>query len=60
MKNKNESGIALIAVLLILILMGALFHVFVVKIQSSQKMISLDMQHKIHIKQGQTASGVEP
>jgi len=42
MKTKNESGIALIATLLILILMGALLHVFTVKVVSSQKMMGMD------------------
>ncbi|MDR0310883.1 MAG: hypothetical protein LBJ21_04790 [Acidobacteriota bacterium] len=57
MKNGNESGVALIAALLILVLMGAMLHVFVVKIHTSQKMIGMDMQQKIHIKKGQTATG---
>ena len=44
MKTKNESGIALIAVLLILVLMGVMLQTFIVKIISSQKMMGLDMQ----------------
>ena len=42
MKTRKESGIALITVLLVLILMGALFMTLVVKINSSQKMIGMD------------------
>ena len=43
MKTENESGIALITVLLILVLMGALLFTFTVKIQNSQKMLGMDM-----------------
>jgi len=44
MKTKNESGIALIAALLILILMGALLQLFIIKVMSSQKMMGMDMR----------------
>lgn len=44
MKTKNESGVALIIVLLFLILMGALMQTFIVKVMSSQKMMSMDMR----------------
>jgi len=44
MKNKNESGIALIVALLILVLAGALLQTFIVKIISSQKMMGMDMR----------------
>jgi Tfp pilus assembly protein PilX len=44
MKTKNESGIALITVLLILVLMGALLQTFIVKVISSQKMMGMDMR----------------
>jgi type II secretory pathway component PulK len=44
MKTKNESGMALIAVLLILVLMGAMLQTFIVNIINSQKMIGMDMR----------------
>ena len=50
MKNKNESGIALIMTLLMLILMGTMLHVFIVKVYSSQRMLGADMSSKIHIR----------
>ena len=50
MKIKDESGIALIAALLLLVLMGAMLHVFTVKVISSQKMIGMDMPKQITIK----------
>jgi Tfp pilus assembly protein PilX len=57
MKNGNESGIALITALLILVLMGALLHVFVIKIYSSQRMIGMDMQKKVFIRSNNTGGG---
>jgi len=50
MKNKNESGIALIAALMIMILMGAMLHVLIVKVYSSQMMIRMDKPGCIRIK----------
>ena len=44
MKAKNESGIAVIMALLILVLMSAMLQVFIVKVISSQKMLSMDMR----------------
>jgi len=44
MKTKNESGIALIATLLIMILMGVMLQTFIVKIISSQKTMGMDMR----------------
>ena len=44
MKIKNESGIALIAALLILVLMGVMLEVFIVSVNSSQKMLAEDFQ----------------
>jgi len=41
MKIRNESGIALITALLILILMGALLVTFFVRLDSSQRMIGM-------------------
>jgi len=43
MKIKNESGIALIAALLLLILMGVMLQVFIVRINSSQRMLGTDL-----------------
>jgi hypothetical protein len=42
MKNKNESGIALISALLILVLLGVLLEGFIVSINSDQKLIGND------------------
>lgn len=42
MKFKNESGVALVIALLILVLMGAMLHAFMVKVDSSQKMIGME------------------
>ena len=50
MKNKNESGIALITALLMLVLMGTMLHVLIVKVHSSQRMLGADMPSKIHIR----------
>ena len=50
MKNNSESGIALISALLILVLMGAMLHAFIVKVYSSQRMLGADMPSKIHIR----------
>lgn len=42
MKNKNESGIALIGTLLILVLLGALLGGFILSINSDQELIGID------------------
>lgn len=44
MKIRNESGIALVAVLLILVLLGALFEAFILSVNSEQNLISTDRQ----------------
>ena len=44
MKAKNESGIALITALFILVLMGVMLQTFIVKIMSSQKTLGMDMR----------------
>ena len=44
MKIKDESGIALITALLIMVLMGAMLQIFIIRVMSSQKMMSMDMQ----------------
>jgi len=49
MKNNNESGVALITALLLLVLMGTLLHVFIVKVHSSQRMIGMDMPREVTI-----------
>jgi len=56
MKNNNESGIALITALLFLILMGAMLHVFIVKVYSSQRMVAMDRPSQITIQRA-TAPG---
>lgn len=45
MKAKCESGIALITVLLILVLMGALLQGFILSVNSDQQLISTDRKH---------------
>lgn len=45
MKTKCESGIALITVLLILVLMGALLQGFILSVNSDQQLISTDRKH---------------
>jgi type II secretory pathway component PulK len=52
MKNNNESGVALIMALLLLILMGTMLHIFIVKVYSSQRMMGLDMQRQVFIVKG--------
>lgn len=49
MKNKNESGIALITALLFLVLMGAMLHVFIIKVYSSQRMVGMDRPSVVRI-----------
>ena len=42
MKNKHEGGIALITVLLLLVLMGALLQVFIINVNSSQRIMGMN------------------
>lgn len=49
MKNKNESGIALITALLLLVLMGTMLHVFIIKVYSSQRMAGMDRPSVVKI-----------
>ena len=44
MKTNNDSGIALIAVLLIIVLMGALLQTFLVNLDSQQKLFGSDLR----------------
>ena len=57
MKTNNESGIALITALLFLILMGAMLHVFIVKVYSSQRMVGMDRPSTITIQRAATGAG---
>ena len=60
MRIKNESGIALIMALLLLILMGAMLQVFIVKVTSSQKMIGMDMREERNLNPPAKAPPPEP
>jgi hypothetical protein len=44
MQNKNENGIALVAVLMVMVLLGILMSSFIVLVNSDQKVISTDRQ----------------